>query len=159
MAQMLWCWWCLIFKKEGGGKKRTLLNHLSLEIYIYAEGFGKPATPTDNQVVALIMGAHYIISRWKQTHIPTHRQRSHAARALRLWQAIYTHSTHYHTHIHSNRDTTHTLSSEIWGPFWQPPSWLGIGQTGVIQEKQSGPTRGLGLLCLWSVTLHHEGNP
>lgn len=44
------------------------------------------------------------------------------------------------------------------GPFWQAASWLGAGRTGAVQEKQSGPARALGLLCLWSVTLHHERN-
>lgn len=72
---------------------------------------------------------------------------------------LSTHAQRITTCIHTQRHRHHTHSSEIWGPLWQPPSWLGTGQTGVIQEKQSGPTRGLGLLCLWSVTLHHEGNP
>lgn len=34
----------------------------------------------------------------------------------RVWRI----SAHTHAHAHS---------SEIWGPFWQPPSWLGTGQS------------------------------
>lgn len=142
---------------EGGKKTTTLLNHLSPETFT-RRGFGKPATPTDNQVVALIMGAHDIIPRWKQTHTYPHTgSASHADSGPATLDELSTHAQHITTQ--TTRTHTHSHSSEIWGLFWQPPSWLGVGQTGAFQEKQSGPARGLGLLCLWSVTLHHEGNP
>lgn len=92
-------------------------------------------TPTTTTSAAV---ARCILSRWKRTHVTR----------TQTLLAINPRSTRWHAHTHA----------AIWGPFWQAASWLGTGRTGAVQEKQSGPARGLGLLCLWSVTLHHEGN-
>lgn len=102
--------------------------------------WSKSVILTDNQVVALITAGHYIISRWKQTHIPTHRQHSAAD--------THTHThvlkKYNHTHSHRQHRVPHTHSSEIWGPFWQPPSWLGIGsdQTDPRKAKQTHESAG-----------------
>ena len=85
-----------------GGKKTTLLNHLSPETFA-RRGFGKPATPTDNQVVALIMGAHDIIPRWRQTHTYPHTgSASHADSGPATPDELSTHAQHITT------QTTHT---------------------------------------------------
>lgn len=49
---------------EGGKTHNSSFVHI-LYRDSTVEGFGEPASPTDDQVVALIIGAHYIISRWK----------------------------------------------------------------------------------------------
>lgn len=54
-------------------------------------------------------------------------------------------------HTWSITSTRKTHSSEIWGPFWQPPSRLGIGRNGVIQEKQAEPREGRGF-CVCGVS-------
>lgn len=79
------------------------LNHSSLKP-IHVEGFGKPATPTGDQVVALIMAQRYITWRWKQTRIPTRRQRHEAATNIKPHTRTETAALHLtHTRKHTRR--------------------------------------------------------
>ena len=125
-----------------------------------------PHTDSTHTSRVTVTSYPHALNTWPQAHTQTgHHTTPHTHTHIHASTCTCTHThIHAHTRVHA-RKHTHTYadslthSSEIWGPFWQLPSWLGIGQTRVIQEKQSRPTRGLGLLCLWSVTLHHEGNP
>lgn len=107
------------------------------------------AKPADDQVVAFGCGCplhQFKVEINTRTH--TRRQAhvteaSYQARVRRI-------SAHARTH-------THTLQ-RYGARFDNRQADLAPVRAGAIQEKQSGPARGLGLLCLWSVTLHHEGN-
>lgn len=106
------------------------------------------AKPADNQVVVFGCGCplhHFKVEINTRTH--THR-RAHVTETS--YQAAFDALAHTRTH-------THTLQ-RYGARFDNRQADLALVRAGAIQEKQSGPARGLGLLCLWSVTLHHEGN-
>lgn len=91
-----------------GGKLGNSLSQKAVEGSF--SFLGKQATPTDNQVVTLITGAHYIISRWKQTHI-THTQTTLTCRQDPVTVTSYLHTlnTLPHTYTQLHRQYTHSL--------------------------------------------------
>lgn len=108
-----------------------------------------------------LQNSHWQLAWWFWKLVPVtsceggNTQPSQADGAPWQWQAIYTHCTRNHMHCNTH---THALFRDM-GPVLTTAKLPWHGGSGGIQRKQSRPTRGLGLLCLWSVTLHHEGNP
>lgn len=115
MAQMLWCWWCLIFKKEGGGKKRTLLNHLSPEIYIYMQRVLANQQLPQTTRWWLWLWVHITSFQGGNKHTYPHTDSAHTQPGPCDCDKLSTHTQHITTHIYTATETPHTHSLQRYG--------------------------------------------
>lgn len=99
----------------------------------------KSKLPLTTSMVVLKTGASDIIWRWKHTAL-TSRWGSVAVTS-------YLHTLHIHMHT-----LQHTLALfRDMGPFWQPPSWLGMVEMEGSKESKADPREGWGF-CVCGVS-------